>query len=358
MTLSQLQWRRKIVPFGIAIACILLWFLARPDTVSDTKALTTLFLTAIGTAFLYVIAKIRDPLWDRERDRYVGAQIRRELIELIPEDLNITSTEKDQLARSAILKQLTGVFWEAIDRNEVLRAHKVHFYSNGLEYTTAIDAFLLCSLFALLYAVAFFFVGTSSVFFIAILCSLVAAVCKVVAIPRARRDHLALSAEQLDLVKRESGDFVADQFRNIVLAWRSKGRPQRAAPTKPPRNLILWRTLLPLTVCLIVVGALTSRGYLGPGPNVKATTQVSSSYVTPGLHQKPIAVVFVHGVFGTKDETWLGSGGRDIFPKLLAGDPDLHDTIDVFTFEYFTPKFGSAVKPKFFCKLRSPVITF
>lgn len=55
----------------------------------------------------------------------------------------------------------------------------------------------------------------------------------------------------------------------------------------------------------------------------------------------PIAVVFVHGIFG--DDTTWGQGDVTL-PKLLANDPNLPNQVDVFLFEYFSPYLGDANK--------------
>jgi pimeloyl-ACP methyl ester carboxylesterase len=47
-------------------------------------------------------------------------------------------------------------------------------------------------------------------------------------------------------------------------------------------------------------------------------------------------------VFGTKHDTWLNPGSGASFPELLANDPELKGKLDVFAFEYFTPRFGAA----------------
>ena len=57
-------------------------------------------------------------------------------------------------------------------------------------------------------------------------------------------------------------------------------------------------------------------------------------------YNKPVAVVFVHGIFGTREDTWLNEGKS--FPALLASDPEFQEQANVYLFEYFTPKFGSA----------------
>ena len=55
----------------------------------------------------------------------------------------------------------------------------------------------------------------------------------------------------------------------------------------------------------------------------------------------PVAVVFVHGIFGD-DTTW--GQGEVTLPKLLASDPVLGNSVDVFLFEYFSPYLGNANK--------------
>jgi triacylglycerol esterase/lipase EstA (alpha/beta hydrolase family) len=67
---------------------------------------------------------------------------------------------------------------------------------------------------------------------------------------------------------------------------------------------------------------------------------IESEYVGQPPHNKPVAVVFVHGIFGTKNDSWVNKGKS--FPTLLATDPRLEKNVDVFLFEYFTPKFSTA----------------
>ena len=94
-------------------------------------------------------------------------------------------------------------------------------------------------------------------------------------------------------------------------------------------------------ISVAAIGA-ARRGWFGEGPQVKSAAEVKSSYLTGGPHNKAIVVVFVHGIFGNKEDTWLRPGSSSSFPGLLATDPELRDNVDVFAFEYFTPKFGSA----------------
>jgi hypothetical protein len=57
--------------------------------------------------------------------------------------------------------------------------------------------------------------------------------------------------------------------------------------------------------------------------------------------RKPIAVVFVHGIFG--DDTTWGTGNLSL-PHLLATEPSLQKKIDIFLFEYNSPYLQDAQK--------------
>jgi pimeloyl-ACP methyl ester carboxylesterase len=63
-------------------------------------------------------------------------------------------------------------------------------------------------------------------------------------------------------------------------------------------------------------------------------------YVTPEPHDKSIAIVFIHGIFGNNKDTW--SGGRVDFTQLLANDPDVKDRADIYEFGYYSPYTGEA----------------
>jgi pimeloyl-ACP methyl ester carboxylesterase len=312
----------------------------RFESVGATLAILGL---AVAIASFYVLLKFREPRWKLEMDNYVGAQIRERLIALVPEDLNITPAEREQLASSEIYRELTGVFWEAVDQNAVLRAHKEHFYSNGIEYSTAIDIFLLCLFFCMCYAIAWLVIRDTFLLYTAGCLISIALIARWIAIPKARRRHLSLSAEQLELLKREMGVFVADRFRQIVLGWRVRGRPGDRVSSGTPKTLAFWKEArVGLPLLTLVALALIAGQKLGLGLGANRSPEVKSGYVTAGKHHKFVAVVFVHGVFGTKEDTWLSRGHGGNFPELLATDPELKDNVDVFTFEYFTPKSGAA----------------
>jgi triacylglycerol esterase/lipase EstA (alpha/beta hydrolase family) len=246
---------------------------------------------------------------------------------------------------SEIYKTLTGVFWEAVDSNDVLRAQKQHFYSNGLAYSTAIDAFLMFTSAGLCYGFAWIVLGDLALGLSAIFFILIGLICKVVAIPRARQRHLELSAEQLDLLRRKQGGFVTDRFREIVQEWRARAYQSARTMSALTKSSSLRKeviAVISLPIAVIAIITVMGHRWLGTSFSGKAPPEVKASYVTTGTHHKFIAVIFVHGIFGTKDDTWLSKGHQDSFPQLLASDPDLKDKVDVFAFEYFTPKFGNA----------------
>ena len=160
MTLNSLQFWRKALPFFIATACIipLLVHSGGLDSISLRYTLAASALALI-VPFFYVTLKMREPRWNREQEEHVRSQIRGSLITLIPEDLSVTAEEQQQLARAEIYKDLNGVFWQTINQDELLRAQKEHFYSNGLEYSTAIDVFLLLRFFGICYLGTLFYLG-------------------------------------------------------------------------------------------------------------------------------------------------------------------------------------------------------
>jgi pimeloyl-ACP methyl ester carboxylesterase len=103
------------------------------------------------------------------------------------------------------------------------------------------------------------------------------------------------------------------------------------------RHRFLW-----IVACLVLVTVaflwLAGRR-LVPGID-EIPSDLRSEYVGPKPHQKPVVVVFVHGIFGSKNDTWVNKG--ESFPVLLATDPSLQANTDVFLYEYFTPKLSAA----------------
>jgi hypothetical protein len=222
MTLSDLQQWRKRVPFVVLGLCALPWFLLTSNGLAEVDLPMKIIvpgLALVGT-FFYVGLGAREARWKREIDTHVGAQIRTALLAMVPSDLEVTDNEKDELAKSEIYRELTGVFWEAIDRNQVLKSHKEHFYSNGIEYSTTIDVFLICGPAGFCYAAASLVLADTNLAFVAAILLAIALASRLLALPHVRQRHISLSAEQLDLLRREESDFVSNRFRDIVVGWR------------------------------------------------------------------------------------------------------------------------------------------
>jgi hypothetical protein len=188
----------------------------------EVELANKLIIPAIAgiATFLYVGLNIRGPYWEEEIETYLGPQIREALFELIPRDLGVSDSERDLLLRRETFRRLTGVFWEAIDRDQTLNAHKPHFYSNGFIYTTAIDVNLICSIGGMIYIIASAPTRDPHFIIVGVVLLLFAICSKLFVTPRARRRHQELSAEQLDLLRRNQADYVGRRFREIILERR------------------------------------------------------------------------------------------------------------------------------------------
>jgi len=222
MTKSDLDKWRFFAPFMIVsstlIPLIYAFVMDADLVVKNIQIVLTPICYII--AFFYSAMKLRNPYWIRELDKYVGSQIKTELIKLVPDDLNITDEEKKRLKEKEIWKKLTGVFWEAIDSDPILIKQKEHFYSNGVLYTTSIDLFLILPFVALIYVILYFFKTNTLFLCFGILCFLVALLSKYLALPSCRKRHLELSTEQIELLRRNKKDFIARKFKEIILEWR------------------------------------------------------------------------------------------------------------------------------------------
>lgn len=222
MTLSELEAWRKRVPWFIISLCILPWFVSNSKDLAQAKLYseTLVPIAALVATFFYSGSDFRRSLWKREIDMHVGNQIRDALLSMVPKDLEITESEKQDLLQKEIFRELTGVFWEAVDRSERLRAHKEHFYSNGIVYSTSIDVFLIGGLAGFVYAVTSLFKRNADLAYVAAFFVAIALASRIIVTPRRRKRHLALSAEQLDLLRREQSEFVSSRFREIIVGWR------------------------------------------------------------------------------------------------------------------------------------------
>ena len=103
------------------------------------------------------------------------------------------------------------------------------------------------------------------------------------------------------------------------------------------RRHFIWGVLGSSAVLIAVLIWLANRGMISID---RSPFDITAAYVGPAPYNKPVAVVFVHGIFGTRDATWMNHDAS--FPALLESDPEFHNEIDVFIYEYFTPKFGNA----------------
>lgn len=222
MTLSELEAWRKRVPWFIFFLCVLPWFLINSKNLAEAKLYseTLVPIAAIVAAYFYTGSDFRRSMWKREIDAHVGRQIRLALLSMVPKDLEITEGEKQDLLQKEIFRELTGVFWEAVDRSDKLRAHKEHFYSNGIVYSTSIDVFLIGGLAGFVYAVASLVTRKLNFAYVAAVFIAIALASRILVTPRRRTRHLVLSAEQLDLLRREQSEFVSSRFREIIVGWR------------------------------------------------------------------------------------------------------------------------------------------
>jgi hypothetical protein len=221
MTHSDLDKWRKYVPFVIFGLCILPWFVVRSKNLADIKLANELIVPvlALVAAFFYVGFDLRRSRWKAEIDAHIGKQIRDAILDIVPKDLAVSTTERQEL-QGQVFKELTGVFWEAIDASDVLRSHKEHFYSNGVIYSTSIDVYLICGFAAFIYAAISFLGGEVRFAYVAALLIVLAVASRALVTPRRRAIHMELSREQLDLLTREKSDLVANRFREIVGRWR------------------------------------------------------------------------------------------------------------------------------------------
>jgi hypothetical protein len=225
MTLADLDRFRSRAPFVITVTCCLPAIFIGVPRLSDVQLINGLLAPAIAIiiAALYVGLDIRNPLWLYETSSIIGPQIKTALLQLLPEELHVSEQEKLVLARDDLFKQLTGVFWEAVDRDDQLKAHKPHFYKNGAKYTTSIDVFILCALSGILYLAAYLVTQQLACLLVGLFLVLLAIISRTLALPGFRSRHLRLSEEQLDLLRRNQKKFVQSRFKEIVLARRIDG---------------------------------------------------------------------------------------------------------------------------------------
>jgi hypothetical protein len=221
MTQSDLDNWRKRAPFVIFTIGLSLYFVVSGKDLELAKQAIIPSIGAIA-AFFYVGLDIHTYLWKRELQKHVGRQIKKAVLDMIPPDLHVTAEERQALAEREVYKTLNGVFWEAVDGDEALRLQKEHFYSNGVVYSTSIDVLTIGLLLAAISGVASLLTQRKELLSFAILCSTIAVASRLLVTRSRRKRHLELSVEQLDLLRRRQGDFIAKRFREIVRSWRSE----------------------------------------------------------------------------------------------------------------------------------------
>jgi hypothetical protein len=150
MTKSDLFTWRKRAPVFIFGVCLLPWVVLNAKNLDEAKLLSELLLPIIAViaGFFYVGLDFSRSRWKSEQEAHVGKQIREALIDMVPKDLGVTESEKKALSEREVYKDLTGVFWEAVDGNESLRSLKEHFFANGIVYSVSIDVYLICGFYA------------------------------------------------------------------------------------------------------------------------------------------------------------------------------------------------------------------
>ncbi len=94
-------------------------------------------------------------------------------------------------------------------------------------------------------------------------------------------------------------------------------------------------------VVLVVIGVLFLWNQFR-SPLDKQPFTVHANFSSDPPRKNDTCVIFVHGIFGSGADTWLGAIAGDTFPKLLGSDPEFSFRVDTFVFEYYTPYFGSA----------------
>lgn len=224
MTLTELKTFRGRAPVIITSACLIPYIVLRMNW-DDATSVHQLIIPVIAltVAFFYGGLDLRKWHWKYEISKYMGPQIREALLDLVPKDLGLSEEEYAVLGRNDVFKSLTGVFWEAIDQDEQLRSHKEHFYSNGATYTTAIDVYILTTVASAAYMIGYLFTNDLRLVIVAIVLVAIGLASRILVVPAARKQHLKLSSEQLDLLRRRQRSFVEQRFREIVTERRRDG---------------------------------------------------------------------------------------------------------------------------------------
>ncbi|MBN2134453.1 MAG: hypothetical protein JW737_01860, partial [Acidobacteria bacterium] len=182
MNLSSLKKWRMIIPFSIHLLSLSVIFILINDSIDKVEKVIRylLYPGCILLGFFYIVFDIRDLIWKKEKENYVGSQIKSELIKLVPKSLKCTEQEKEELKDQEIWRELNGIYWDIIDNDSVLKEGKAHFYSNGILYTTVIDVFIILGFISLLCFIYYFFENNSKILISGFFFLIISIICKIV----------------------------------------------------------------------------------------------------------------------------------------------------------------------------------
>jgi pimeloyl-ACP methyl ester carboxylesterase len=136
----------------------------------------------------------------------------------------------------------------------------------------------------------------------------------------------------------------AEHLMTVDKIARANGTNSVPPPLPPPPSR---KTRKGFLVGVVVLALFILLGiYLAPYIHTLLANQLSP-VVVPNSHfvgqhgRNKKLLVFVHGVMGDMDNTWVNAETHASWPELITGDPDLTD-FDVFVYGYASPAMGDA----------------
>jgi len=225
MNLEDLRTYRRRAP-GVLIVLGALPLVAYFTEIDPRENLADSTVAVVATLFcshLYTALRMRNKVWRWELDAHVGAQIEKSILSLAPASLEMSDPERE-FVRSNVRGRTSGIFWQAIDRDERMRDKKSFFYENGQDYTTAVDLLLIAGFYVPVGVI--FFIATQNTRFLwcVFVYVAIALFSALVLLPAARREHIKLSKEQLSEVKQFQAPFVAERIAQLVDQFRKSQR--------------------------------------------------------------------------------------------------------------------------------------
>ncbi len=159
-------------------------------------------------------------------------------------------------------------------------------------------------------------------------------------LPNAPPDDSDLPEMLQKIVPVSWSDLSSEAFGQLVAGIEGKRiamRKQMTASKEPRRRRFIWVAVGSSALIILTVIVLANRGVISLD---RSPFDITADYIGTAPHKRPVAVVFVHGIIGSRDATWKNQSAS--FPALLENDPEFQNEIDVFVYEYYTPKFGNA----------------